>query len=105
MAPFEQIQVEVLRLRDQMTGQGLTLVDHAVRLVKLETEMTGLEEKADTLATKEQVTNLGRTTEAQVRHLGELVEAQMGPIRRGAYWLIGIVGAGVIGAVLALIFR
>jgi hypothetical protein len=107
-----EVEQELARTRDRLhkmadmiQAQNGQLVEHNVMIRSVTEDVARLQ---DTTATSDQLeamgnnmAHIGRTLELKLGHLADTME----PIRRGVYWMVGIILASVLGAVLFLVIR
>lgn len=99
-------------MQEQLHAHAGTLSDHAMRLVRVETQMDALQRVIPTLATQDQVDAAERRVTARVDSCTDLLDAKMthvvdtvAPLRKGIYWVVTLILGAVILGVLALLFR
>lgn len=88
---------EILRLRERIHAHDLDFTLNAVRLVKLETTQDSMVKALTGLVSADQL----ETLSVKLDHVTEVVDT----IKRGIFWVIGIILATLLIAGLGLLLR
>jgi len=92
---------EVRRLRETSHEHTTSLAQHTGMFLEYEVRMENVERSVETLATKADVDHHAETLTLKLDHLKETVD----PIKHGIYWMVGLVLAAVIAALLSLVVK
>lgn len=97
------------RLNDMAHAHELLINANAIRLTSLERQVTNL---ANQGATREQLDNavllLGQKMTASMDNMSNQIKSiadDLSPLKRGIYWVVGLVLSAFIMAILAMILR
>lgn len=95
---IQNVRARVHRLADTVQAHEVMIGKHSVLI---ETNAHGIDKVREEMSTRDQLTSAVDKFALQL----EIVHADLDPIRRGIFWVIGLVLASVITGLLALVLR
>ncbi len=96
------LRARLYEMTDEVQALKLEVNKHGVLLGVLTTE---LREQRSSMASREQLDHAVALTKAQLDHAVATLKSAISPVQKAVYWAIGLICAGVGGAIIQLVLK